>query len=134
MTSTVASPDTTASMPRVAKGFRVIAIAEAFSWLGLLVGMAFKYGPTDNPIGVKIFDLIHVAIFVGYVFAALLCIRPLRWGLMTSVLALAAAVPPFFTLFFEMWALRTGRLTVPPLDLTSGTPPRTKTRFSRSAG
>jgi hypothetical protein len=48
-----------------------------------------------------------------YLLAALLCIRPLHWGFGTTVLALVAAVPPFFTLFFEMWVLRTGRLGVP---------------------
>jgi integral membrane protein len=113
MTSTVATPNSTPVMPGAAKRFRVIAIAEAFSWLGLLIGMGFKYGPTDNPIGVEIFGPIHGAVFILYLLAALLCIRPLHWGFGTTVLALAAAVPPFFTLFFEMWALRTGRLGVP---------------------
>lgn len=90
--------------------FRVVAIAEAISWLGLLIGMLFKYSAIDNPIGVKIFGPIHGAIFVLYLLVTLLSIRPLKWGLGTTLLALIASVPPFFTLLFEMWAKRTGRL------------------------
>ena len=38
-----------------AKRFRFVAVLEAFTWLGLLIGMAFKYIPADgNEIGVKI--------------------------------------------------------------------------------
>jgi len=114
MTSTVASSESNQSMPGAAKRFRIIAIAEAFSWLGLLIGMAFKYGPPDNAIGVEIFGPIHGGVFLLYLLAALLCIRPLKWGFWTTAIALAAAFPPFFTLLFEMWALRTGRLGVPP--------------------
>lgn len=99
-------------MPGAAVRFRIVAIAEAISWLGLFIGMYFKYGAVDNPIGVKIFGPIHGAIFVLYLLAALLCIRPLKWGVGTTLLALVASVPPFFTLIFEMWASRTGRLGV----------------------
>jgi integral membrane protein len=113
MTSTVATPNLIPLMPGAAKRFRVIAVAEAVSWLGLLVGMGFKYGPTDNQIGVEIFGPIHGAVFILYLLAALLCIRTLNWGFGTTTLAVAAAVPPFFTLFFEMWARRTGRLVAP---------------------
>lgn len=101
-------------MPGVAKLFRVVAIAEAFSWLGLLIGMYFKYSGVDNPIGVKIFGPIHGGIFVLYLISVLLCIRPLRWGFGTTVLALAASIPPFFTVIFEIWASRTGRLRPQP--------------------
>lgn len=97
----------------MAKLFRVVAIAEAFSWLGLLIGMYFKYGAADNPMGVKIFGPIHGAIFVLYLITVLLCIRPLRWGFVTTILALAASIPPFFTVVFEVWASRTGRLRPP---------------------
>lgn len=108
-----APADEPTSMPRVAVAFRVVAIAEAFSWLGLLIGMFFKYGPAANPLGVEVFGPIHGGIFVLYLLITLVCIRPLKWGIGTTLLALAAAIPPFFTLLFEMWALRTGRLGVP---------------------
>ena len=102
-------PDT----PLIARVFRVVAFAEAASWLGLLIGMFFKYGPTGNAIGVEVFGPIHGAIFVAYAGVALLCIRPLRWGPWTSLAALAASIPPFASLLFEWWAHRTGRLVGP---------------------
>ena len=34
----------------------------------------------------------------------------LRWSVWTTLLALACSVPPFATLLFEWWAVRTGRL------------------------
>jgi hypothetical protein len=36
----------------------------------------------------------------------------LSWSRRTTALALAAAVPPLVTVWFERWATRTGRLTV----------------------
>lgn len=100
---------------------RVVAIAEAISWLGLLIGMAFKYLLSDNEIGVKIFGPIHGTIFVLYVLTVLVVQRRLRWDLVTTGLALAASVPPFATVLFEMWAQRTGRLDARPASAPAGT-------------
>ncbi len=91
--------------------FRVAAIAEAITWALLLIGMFFKYVVIKNPIGVQIFGPIHGVVFILYVLATLLAIRPLRWNFVVTLLALAASIPPFFTIIFEQWALRTGRLT-----------------------
>lgn len=101
---------------------RVVAIAEAVSWLGLLIGMAFKYVLSDNEIGVKIFGPIHGAIFVLYVLTVLVVQRRLRWDLVTTGLALAASVPPFATVVFELWAQRTGRLDAPAAPTPTGAP------------
>lgn len=84
--------------------FRVVAIAEAVSWTGLLIGMLFKYVLSDNEIGVKIFGPIHGGIFIVYVLAVLVVRGPLRWSWPVTLLALAASVPPLFTWFFEIWA------------------------------
>lgn len=91
--------------------FRLVATLEAVSWAGLLIGMFFKYVVVENEIGVKIFGPIHGAVFVAYLVAAVLAWRPQRWSLGVLVLALVASVPPFFSLLFERWATRTGRLT-----------------------
>ncbi|NDL59918.1 DUF3817 domain-containing protein [Phytoactinopolyspora mesophila] len=91
--------------------FRVVAIAEAISWAGLLIGMLFKYVISDTEIGVTIFGPIHGIVFIIYVLVTLLVFRPLRWGPWTTVWALAASVPPLTTLVFERWAVRTGRLS-----------------------
>ncbi len=94
--------------------FRVVAIGEAISWALLLIGMFFKYVVVKNPIGVEIFGAVHGAMFILYVIVTLLSIRPLRWSWWVALLALAASIPPFFTLIFEQWALRTGRLNQSP--------------------
>jgi integral membrane protein len=90
--------------------FRWVAIAEAVSWTGLLIGMLFKYVLSDNEIGVKIFGPIHGGIFVLYVLTVLVVRGPLRWSWPVTLAALAASVPPLFTWFFEIWAERTGRI------------------------
>lgn len=94
----------------VARAFRIAAIAEAFSWVGLLIGMFIKYVPETSEIGVKIFGPIHGGIFVAYVLIALVAARVLRWSAGTTLLALAASIPPLVTIWFERWASRTGRL------------------------
>ncbi|MFI5715609.1 DUF3817 domain-containing protein [Nocardia sp. NPDC051750] len=90
--------------------FRFFAVLEAVSWLGLLIGMAFKYLPENgNEIGVKIFGPVHGTIFVIFVLVALLTSREFEWNWKTTVLALLSSIPPFFTVLFEVWAVRTGK-------------------------
>ncbi|MFE2752010.1 DUF3817 domain-containing protein [Actinosynnema sp. NPDC059335] len=88
--------------------FRLLALAEAVSWAGLLIGMFFKYVVVENEIGVKIFGPVHGAIFVGYVLVTLMLAD--RWDRKTLILGLVASIPPFGTVVFERWANRTGRL------------------------
>ena len=90
--------------------FRAVAVAEALTWVGLLAGMYVKYVPETSEVGVQVFGPIHGAVFVLYVAVALLTARVLRWSPGTALLALAASVPPFATVVFEVWARRTGRL------------------------
>src|SRR3954463_10700508 len=92
--------------------FRLFALAEAVSWAGLLIGMLFKYVLSDNEIGVKVFGPIHGFVFVVYVLTALLASAALKWEGRTTVLALLASIPPFGTIVFERWAVRTGKLDV----------------------
>jgi len=93
-----------------ALAFRIVAVAEALSWLGLLAGMYVKYVPRTSEIGVQVFGPIHGAIFVAYVVVTLAASRLLRWRAGTTLLALAASVPPLATVLVERWAARTGRL------------------------
>jgi integral membrane protein len=93
-----------------ARWFRIAAIAEAISWLGLFVGMAVKYVGSGSEVGVQIFGPIHGVVVLVYFAVTLLAARRLRWGSRTLVLALLASVPPGCTLIFEAWAERTGRL------------------------
>jgi integral membrane protein len=96
----------------VATAFRIAAVAEALSWIGLLAGMYVKYVLRTSEIGVQIFGPIHGGIFVVYVLLALAAARVLRWSAGTTVLALAAAVPPLATVWFERRAVRLGQLPV----------------------
>src|SRR5918995_3575803 len=78
----------------VSTAFRIVAVAEALSWIGLLAGMFVKYVPETSEIGVRIFGPIHGGIFLAYVAVALAGSRVLRWNAGTTLLALAASVPP----------------------------------------
>ncbi|MFC0111178.1 DUF3817 domain-containing protein [Kibdelosporangium aridum] len=92
--------------------FRLLAMAEAVSWAGLLIGMFFKYVVVQNEVGVQIFGPIHGVIFVGYVVVTLLVRTPQRWDFRTTFLALAASIPPFGTVVFERWANKRGKLAL----------------------
>ncbi|KQX74336.1 MULTISPECIES: DUF3817 domain-containing protein [Aeromicrobium] len=95
--------------------FRTVAIAEAVSWALLLVAMFFKWVLDAEPLGlheggVPVAGPIHGGVFVLYVAMAVVSKVVFRWDLKTLVLALAASIPPFFTVWFETWADRTGLL------------------------
>lgn len=92
--------------------FRLVAVAEALSWAGLLVGMLLKYGPPGTEVGVQVFGPIHGGLFVAYLAVTFISWPSFGWSTPVGVTALAAAVPPFGTVVFERWATRTGRLTV----------------------
>ena len=90
--------------------FRAVAIAEALSWTGLLIGMVFKYLVVGDDIGVRIFGPIHGVLFLLYLAVTVLVRHRLRWSTPTTILAFIASVPPLGTLVFERWATRSGRL------------------------
>ena len=97
--------------PRTAAAaFRTVAIAEAISWVGLLAGMFVKYVPQTSELGVQVFGPIHGAVFVAYVVVALVASRVLRWSPGTTLLAMAASVPPLATVWLERRLSRTGAL------------------------
>jgi integral membrane protein len=98
----------------VATAFRIVAIAEACSWVGLLIGMFVKWVLETSEVGVQIFGPIHGGVFVAYVLVTLVAARVLRWSAGTMLLALVASVPPLVTIWFERWATRTGALS--PVD------------------
>ena len=94
-----------------AKRFRFVAFFEALTWLGLLVGMAFKYLPAEgDDFGVKVFGPLHGAAFLVYLPICAWTIRKLRWGFVVGVIAMLAGFPPFGTFVFEVWAARSGRM------------------------
>jgi integral membrane protein len=108
-----AAPEAAATPSRphhwTVRAFRAVAIAEAFSWAGLLVGMYVKWIAEASEIGVKIFGPVHGGLVVVYVALALVVAVRQRWSLWTVFLALAATLPPFLTVLFDRWAHRSGR-------------------------
>lgn len=91
--------------------FAVAAFLEGFTWAGLLIGMAFKYGATGNDLGVKVFGPLHGGAFLFYVVATVLSALRLRWPWWATLLAVIAAVPPLVTVPLEMGFRRIGMLS-----------------------
>jgi integral membrane protein len=108
MTST---PQLQRRSAQFASWFRFIAFAEAVSWVGLLIGMYFKYlGSPRTEVGVKVFGPIHGGIFLAFVVAAVLVGRAFTWTVSTWLLALLASIVPLGSVIFLIWAERTGRM------------------------
>jgi integral membrane protein len=106
---------TASTAARAGQLFRAVAIAEACSWTGLLIGMLFKYVVVGDPIGVQVFGPIHGGLFVAYCAVTVWVARTLRWRPTTLALALVCSIPPLATLWFEHRARRAGQLG-PPQD------------------
>ena len=108
--------DDLATPTRVRTAFRVVAFAEAASWACLLATMFLKWVVQDDPHsglegGVPIAGPIHGALFVAYLAACLFARRAFDWSARTTLVALAAAVPPFLTAVFEVQADRRSLLS-----------------------
>lgn len=105
-----------ASAPsRTRTAFRVVAIAEAFSWGGLLVAMFFKWVVQEDPHsgiegGVPVMGAVHGAVFVAYAVMCLVAWRQFRWSFKVAVLAGLSAIPPFVSVVFERKADAKGLL------------------------
>jgi integral membrane protein len=114
LTTPVAEVPPTRADSRLVPAFVVVAVVEAFTWAGLLVGMYLKHVADVTELGVRVFGSLHGAAFLAYVLLALLTARRQRWPLFwTTALALASAVPPFATVAFEQIARRRGLLDAP---------------------
>lgn len=92
--------------------FRVIALLEAVTWVGLLIGMYFKYiGDPRTEIGVQIFGMAHGLVFIAFVAVALLVGIACRWTVRTWLLAALASIVPLCSVIFVIGADTTGRLS-----------------------
>lgn len=102
-----------------------MAIAEAVTWLALLIAMVVKR-VADKDEAIAIPGMAHGVVFVIYVVVALVAAVMLGWNrqivetplpkskkrlrLPVTVWALLASIPPFGTVVFEVWAKRKGLL------------------------
>jgi integral membrane protein len=109
----------------VAGWFRLVALLEVVSWIGLLIGMYFKYlGSPRTEVGVKVFGMVHGLVFIAFVVAGLLTGIALRWATGTWLLALLGSVVPLCSVMFLIWADRTGRMALPVADSAVAQPGR----------
>ncbi|MBU1802938.1 DUF3817 domain-containing protein [Nocardioides sp.] len=91
--------------------FRTTAVAEAVTWALLLLGMFLKYVTETTDAAVSIFGPIHGVAFIAYGLTAILVAVDQRWSPARTALALLAAIPPFFTVLFDLLAERRGAFT-----------------------
>lgn len=99
------------AMSPIGKLFAAVALIEAFTWAGLLVGMYLKYGSGTTELGVWLFGRLHGAAFLLYVLVAFVAGVRLRWPMWALLLAVLAAIPPLVTLPLELWFRRQGLLS-----------------------
>lgn len=116
MTSHTPTPGTEAHPPApgarfAARFFVAAAILEALSWIALLGAMYVKWIADGGERGVEIAGPIHGALFLVYILATLTAADRLRWSMTELVIGLAAGIPPLFTVVFERWMSRRGRLS-----------------------
>ena len=88
--------------------FRTAAVAEAVTWGLLLVGMFLKYVTETTDAAVSVFGAVHGVVFIAYCLVAILVGVDQRWSAGRVVLALLAAIPPFFPVLFDVLAERRG--------------------------
>ena len=91
--------------------FSIVALIEAFTWAGLLVGMYLKYVSGSTELGVWLFGRLHGGAFLLYLVVAIGAGARLRWPLWALLLAVLAAIPPLVTLPLEFWYRRRGLLS-----------------------
>jgi integral membrane protein len=85
----------------ILRAFRVVSLAEATSFLVLLlVAMPLKYG-ADLPAAVQIMGPIHGVLFLAYVGLVFVTRGRLGWNLGRTFLALVASVLPVAPYFVE---------------------------------
>ncbi|MCW2496574.1 DUF3817 domain-containing protein [Jatrophihabitans sp.] len=75
------------------KALRIVAVAEAISWLALIVATIVKYS-ADAPLAVKILGPIHGVLFLAYVVLVLEVRRRTRWDSRTTLIVLADSILP----------------------------------------
>ncbi len=84
---------------------RYVALAEAISFLALLVATYIKYA-NDSPMGVQVLGPVHGILFLAYVFMTLIVRGPARWSNPTTLGVLIGAVVPFGGFVVDRWLSR----------------------------
>lgn len=91
--------------------FATMALVEAVTWTGLLLGMFLKYVTGTTDAGVWLFGRLHGLAFLAYVVTTVWVATRLRWPMWALLVALLAAVPPLLTWPVEWGFRRRGLLS-----------------------
>lgn len=90
----------------------------------LLTGMFLKYVTETTELGVRIGGMIHGVVFIAYCLVTVLVGIDAKWSIKRIALGLASAIPPFFTIWFDLAMDKRGALaenwrlsTVPPKNI-----------------
>ena len=102
--------------------FRICAITEAITWLGLLFSMYEKYIADTHSSLIHIFGSVHGYAFLAYVLVVFLVRAEYGWSNRMTLLALGSSVPPLATVPFERWAYH--RLVRQQTQMDASAPPR----------
>ncbi|MDQ1105798.1 integral membrane protein [Nocardioides zeae] len=90
--------------------FRVVAVTEACTWALLLVGMFLKYVTETTEAVVSVGGMLHGIAFIAYLLTTIVVAQDQRWSFGRTITGLASAVPPFFTVWFDLATERKGLL------------------------
>ena len=96
---------TTNAPSKALKQFRIMAIAECYSWLALLVTMYLKYG-LNMPEPNKWVGMIHGVLFIGYCFYIAYFLFEEKWSFKKCLILFITAFLPFGTFWAERKYLR----------------------------
>ena len=81
--------------------FRLVSYLEGISYLILLfIGVPMKYMANDPTI-VKSVGMPHGALFIIYIFLAIVIRQKLQWNIITFISVLIASVIPFGTFYID---------------------------------
>lgn len=76
------------------KALFYVSIAEAISWLGLIIAMIAKYG-FDNPSGVKAMGPIHGTLVMAFVALLVATHVQRQWPVRKTIISFLESIPPF---------------------------------------
>ena len=87
------------------RNFRYLAVAEAISFLVLLVGSGLKRAEVTE-LGVTIVGPLHGLLFIAYVAVAIGLRKPAGWSYLATFWILVGAMVPFGGLVVDWWLAR----------------------------
>jgi integral membrane protein len=89
----------------IVRTLRLVSLAEATSFLLLLIATAVKYG-AESPQGVQILGPVHGTLFIAYCALVIVARGRTGWDGRRTLLALVAGVLPFAPFYVERAWLR----------------------------